>query len=258
MGGGGASNNAAQQANVGGIVGSSAGILSDCIHSGSVVGERGVGGVAGSFGGTALRCKSTGTVSGELFVGGFAGANGGKILASFSDCRVVGRKDVGGFLGFASGSDMRVENCYSNGMVNGHEWVGGFVGFCVAEGMINNCYSTCLIHPGSIGEGECTPGDIVRGRGSGEPGYLFSRGVIGGLVGNRPGDITVVSACFWDTDINGIVRSDGGTGLSTPEIQSLTTYLAAGWDFAGESDNGSEDLWVMAKDGFTYPRLAWE
>ncbi len=53
-------------------------------------------------------------------------------------------------------------------------------------------------------------------------------------------------------------KSAGGTGLTTAQMQDIATYLAAGWDFAGETANGVEDVWTMSDDGPGYPKLAWE
>jgi len=36
-----------------------------------------------------------------------------------------------------------------------------------------------------------------------------------------------------------------------------TTFLEAGWDFVGETDNGTEDIWWI-DEGKDYPRLWWE
>ena len=52
--------------------------------------------------------------------------------------------------------------------------------------------------------------------------------------------------------------SAGGTGKTTAAMQDLATYLAAGWDFVGETANGTEDLWKMSHEGPSYPKLAWE
>ena len=41
-------------------------------------------------------------------------------------------------------------------------------------------------------------------------------------------------------------------------MQTLTTFMDAGWDFVGEGDNDTEDTWRMCVDGVDYPRLAWE
>jgi len=53
------------------------------------------------------------------------------------------------------------------------------------------------------------------------------------------------------------ITSAGGTGLTTAEMQTATTFLEAGWDFVDETENGPNDVWKMW-DGYDYPRLAWE
>ncbi|MBN2132483.1 MAG: hypothetical protein JW741_23475 [Sedimentisphaerales bacterium] len=52
------------------------------------------------------------------------------------------------------------------------------------------------------------------------------------------------------------MQSAGGTGLTTAEMQIAATFLAAGWDFVGETENGPNDVWTMPEGD--YPRLAWE
>ena len=51
-----------------------------------------------------------------------------------------------------------------------------------------------------------------------------------------------------------MTQSDGGTGLTTIEMIDIATYLAAGWDFVDEADNGDEEIWWI-EDGVDYPRL---
>jgi len=40
-------------------------------------------------------------------------------------------------------------------------------------------------------------------------------------------------------------------------MQTAKTFLEAGWDFVGETANGTEDIWKIA-EGLDYPRLWWE
>jgi len=40
-------------------------------------------------------------------------------------------------------------------------------------------------------------------------------------------------------------------------MQTAKTFLDAGWDFVGETKNGTEDLWWIL-EGEDYPRLWWE
>lgn len=39
-------------------------------------------------------------------------------------------------------------------------------------------------------------------------------------------------------------------------MQTAGPFLEAGWDFVGETANGTEDLWWILEDD--YPRLWWE
>jgi hypothetical protein len=66
-----------------------------------------------------------------------------------------------------------------------------------------------------------------------------------------------VIQCFWDTQTSGADWSAGGTGKTTAEMQTAKTFLDAGWDFVGETANGTEDIWKIA-EGLDYPRLWWE
>jgi hypothetical protein len=50
----------------------------------------------------------------------------------------------------------------------------------------------------------------------------------------------------------------GSEGKTTAEMKTISTFTDAGWDFAGESENGDDDIWRMCIDGIDYPRLAWE
>ena len=66
-----------------------------------------------------------------------------------------------------------------------------------------------------------------------------------------------MTASFWDTQTSGKITSSGGTGLTTEEMQTASTFLDAGWDFMGETDNGTEDIRGIV-EGRDYLRLMWE
>ncbi|UCG56648.1 MAG: hypothetical protein JSU70_17510 [Phycisphaerales bacterium] len=87
----------------------------------------------------------------------------------------------------------------------------------------------------------------------------------GGLVGGNGGTIT---DCFWDswTSNKSYMCGEqkyGGTGCTadgrknTAEMQMASTFTSAGWDFVGESANGTEDTWCIC-DGEDYPKLTWQ
>lgn len=55
-----------------------------------------------------------------------------------------------------------------------------------------------------------------------------------------------VWACFWDIESTGQSESAGGEGKSTAEMQTLSTFTEAGWDFV--------EIWNIGQ-GQTYPFL---
>jgi len=56
---------------------------------------------------------------------------------------------------------------------------------------------------------------------------------------------------------SGQLASDGGIGKTTIEMQTESTFTNTGWDFVGETANGTEDIWWI-DEGQDYPRLWWE
>jgi hypothetical protein len=54
-----------------------------------------------------------------------------------------------------------------------------------------------------------------------------------------------------------IFEPAGGKGKTTAEMQTKSTFTDAGWEFVGETANGTEDIWWIL-EGQDYPRLWWE
>ncbi|UCD52023.1 MAG: discoidin domain-containing protein [Phycisphaerales bacterium] len=210
---------------VGGIIGSNdGGLVVRCCSSGEISGRSaGGGGLIGQNFGTVIRCRGMGAVGGSRWIGGLVGYNGGIIAASYSSVSVSGTDGTGGLVGCNEGG--HVEACYSRGDVGGARDVGGLVG--LNWGGVAHCYST---------------------------GAVTGTGRVGGLAG---GGLEDAIGCFWDLNTSGVATSAGGTGKSTTEMQDIDTYLAAGWDFIDETENGTDDIWWIA-EGVDYPRLAWE
>lgn len=177
---------------------------------------------------------STANVNGHNWVGGLVGDNidASTVSNSYSTGEVNGNAAVGGLVGYNEIS-ATVENSYSTGSVTGTlTYVGGLVGYN-DNSTIKNSYST---------------------------GSVSGSGNIGGLVGSNN---KTVENSFWNTVTSGQNNSDGGTGKTTSEMTNATTtnniYLDAGWDFKGESTNGSDDIWNIGNsrnDG--YPYLDWQ
>jgi hypothetical protein len=88
---------------VGGLAGGSAGAVSKCYSTGSVICESAVGGLVGWSSGTVSNSYSIGSVTSDR-VGGLVGWNyNGTVSNSYSAGSVTGEWDVGGLVGFNSG-----------------------------------------------------------------------------------------------------------------------------------------------------------
>ncbi|MFB0525601.1 MAG: hypothetical protein ACETVZ_08655 [Phycisphaerae bacterium] len=48
-----------------------------------------------------------------------------------------------------------------------------------------------------------------------------------------------------------------GIGLTPAKMQTASIFLDAGWDFVGETANGTEDIWWI-DEGRDYPKQQWE
>jgi hypothetical protein len=237
--------------NVGGLVGNHwNGSVSNCSFTGSVIGNyRSIGGLAGfSKEGNVSNCYSAGFVSGYEEVGGLIGR---REHGSVSNCSftgsISGEDNVGGLVGT---NWSNLSSCYSTGDVSGDYRVGGLSGSNI--GNVSNCYSTGDVNGVSV------VGGLVGQNGFGEwpeeyPGYIsnsYSTGSVqgvsnkGGLVGyNHLGNIL---RSFWDMQTSDLDHSDGGTGKTTDEMQTMSTFTDAGWDFI--------NVWNMGENQ-TYPYL---
>ena len=146
-----------------------------------------------------------------------------------------------------------VTSCFSTGKLTGTSYTGGLVGF--NGGTLANCYSTASVAGGSNAGGltaynngrlsKCYSAGLVTGTSS-----------VGGLVGYKTYSGTD-TGCFWDVVTSGRTSSSGGLGLSTAMLKRMQTYLLFGWDFIGETTNGTEDIWWI-DEGKDYPRLWWQ
>ena len=185
-----------------------------------------VGAVAGALRcGTILNCwTERGCVAGGWCTGGLVGQNqAGTISNCYAAGSVIGDERVGGLVG--SNYNGTISNSYSLSNVVANENAGGLVGY--NKKTIMNCYTAATVTGLSVG----------------------------GLVGL--GFDSIVLDSFWDQDLSGDISSWGGTGKTTTEMMTAGTYLEAGWDFVGETENGTEEIWWI-DEGTDYPRLWWE
>lgn len=242
---------------VGGLVGCNyTGNVSGCSASGAITGiSSTVGGLVGDNPlGSVLNSSASGAVEGTNMVGGLVGGNGGSVSNCFASGRVTGGK-AGGLVGY-NASNGSVLHCSADGTVTGTDYIGGLVGR--NSGHVSNCAAS----------GTVTGTDLVGGL-VGYNGYssasvsnCYASGAVkgtssvGGLVGyNSDG---MISSCFWDVETSDQLTSAGGTGKATTQMQMQSTFTDAGWDFVGETVNGTADTWTMRCEGMSYPKLAWQ
>ena len=126
-------------------------------------------------------------------------------------------------------------NCYAQGSVTGKNYVGGLAGY--ATGLLEDCYSS---------------------------GAVTGDSNVGGLAGSTDPNSLIASGLFWNVDTSGQTISAIGEGKTNSQMLTMNTFTDAGWDFAGELNNGPGDDWVMPPLGgpyLGYPvmwyQLAW-
>jgi hypothetical protein len=233
---------------VGGLVASNSDTVTGCNTNVKVTGKYHVGGLIGRNSGTVTACHATVTGTGANWVGGLAGSNAGALVQCFSLGRVSGGDHVGGLTGWNDGT---ITDCYTMAAASGSQWVGGLAGVNVQRSL----------HPGP---GAGSTGQVYHSYSAGPVSGDFQ---VGGLCGSNGGSII---NCFWDVETSGRTKMcghddgqedaghcDDSFGLPTTEIQTADTFLEAGWDFIGETANGTDDIWwiLECRD---YPRLWWE
>jgi len=203
---------------VGLLVGYNKGAISNCHTSGVVTGDDDAGGLMGfNLGGTISQCSAACSVTSTAgYAGGLAGNNFGSISETYTSGVVTANTTcVGGLLGFSM--NCTLSDCYSTCEVTAQDTIGGLVGYNSPSNTIIRCYATGLVN-----------------------GVTNT----GGLVGVNNGG--TVEDSFWDTETSGMTVSDGGTGLPTAQMQTLSTFTAVGWDF--------DTVWYMLAGG-SYPYL---
>jgi hypothetical protein len=218
---------------IGGLVGFNNGEISNCFATGSITCEYlppgtrlgSTGGLVGKNFNNITKCYADVEVqSAGFYVGGLAGStSGGSINTCYAIGSVIGDSYVGGLVGFGT----NVSNCYATGNINGELYVGGLVGF--AGGRITSSYSI---------------------------GHVSGGLHVGGLIGCRRSSDIIVITSFWDQQTSGTTYSDGGRPKITEEMQTLSTFTNAKWDFIYEIKNGTEDIWFL-REGLDYPQFCY-
>ncbi|MHC4676495.1 MAG: hypothetical protein ACYTBZ_28740, partial [Planctomycetota bacterium] len=171
--------------------------------------------------------NNVGALIGQLLSEGYV------LYCSVAGGSISGNNNVGGIMGYGN-QYARIYNSCSTAGVSGTDCVGGLMGKSTDRGRIYECYSA-----GSV-SGTTNTGGLLGL----EDGTVYSNG-------------TVLDS-FWDTEASDQETSaGGGTPKNTAEMQNVTTFLNAGWDFVGYTTNGVSDIWAEPAGG-GYPVFWWQ
>ena len=241
--------------------------IDNCYSNNSVTGITYVGGlVAENLGASISGSYSSGSINGSGYVGGICAYNDGLgdlagwIDCSFANCDIsveANNSIIGGLCGY-NAAGIVVCFAYNNINADGNNnTIGGLIG--------RNNYCIDSYSYGSIS----VTGDNNNVGGfagmSGFTGQSYERGTVS-VSGeyNTVGPFYAINnyfleACFWDIEAmgvtdpeNGSADTDGVIGVTTAEMMDINTFLTAGWDFAGETTNGTIDYWEMGLFPATY------
>jgi hypothetical protein len=184
----------------------------------TVIGHDHVGVLAG-LGYYIKNCSATGhATASHGYVGGLVGSLDGKYM-KFCSANVhvtntgPSGQYIGGLIGRGYNNMPLIKNCYAQGEVSGvGAKAGGLIGELISGCSVYNSYSTGAV-------------TLVGTE-------------VGGMIGNfndtgNGGTFPpIVSSCFWDMQTSGKSTSAGAeTGKTTAEMQTQTTFTAAGWNF---------------------------
>lgn len=213
----------------GGIVGSLGytGTITQCKVRGNIYGGNAVGGIIGGdeslYSGNydiITQCMFKGNITGTGMVGGILGDSkfynaNSKVYMCYSSGTIVATGTyVGGLIGY---SRTNPQNSYSNMSVQGDSYVAGLLGGHEFRAVLN-CYSCGAVSGNS---------------------YVY------GLVAKNSSGSN--SNSFWDTQTSGQSSSILGTGKTTAEMKTQSTYTS--WDF-------SIPIWVIdSYQNDSYPYL---
>ena len=262
----------------------------------NVTGTEAAGALAGENRGLLSGIQSSGQVSGELHVGGLIGLNRRLVFLSRSSAAVTGMRPpfppgvtiivtfgppaaTGGLVGYtrvSSSPAMRpgrsrrivqpaglvgwhefklISGSYATGPVNGYTAGGlvGTIGTPFEEATIRASYATGTVS-----------GTIVGGL----VGHVYDEGIItasyatgrvdgfneGGLVGYDEGG--TVTNSYWDTRTSGHGSGSPGSGKTTSQLQSPSSYsgIYGSWNVDIDEDNMNDSPWDFGTSS-QYPAL---
>lgn len=239
------------------------GLLGVCT-GGEVVGCHATGSVTGStFGssadigglvaciyfGTVQSCHSAVTVyapiaSGNGSIGSLVGYNWGTIRSCYATSPVTGHGTIGGLVGL-NDTGGTIIGCHASGLVTSDYDAGGLVG--QNKGMVADSYATGPVaskwHVGGF-VGWNNQGKVMQCYSIGKPTGSSNVGGFCGLI--NTGGHYADGRNFWDKETSQLTTSAMGTGKTTAEMKTKSTFAAAIWDFS--------ETWGI-NEGVGYPYL---
>ena len=212
---------------------------------------------------TITNCFATGNLT---YLGGNGGANLGGLIGysrnssvtnSYSMCNITGKDaTAGGLIG--RNYESTVENSFSISSVyvnSDHDNAGGFIGDNENNSSVSNCYSMGSVT--SSGDFVDIGGFIGRNNRSSVSNSYSISSVSAGEYSDKGGLIgsdyeSTITNSFWDIELSGLSASAGGTGKTSAELKTQSTYISAGWDFAAP-------VWAIeSSKNYGYPYLSWQ
>lgn len=241
-----------------GVIENASGILHDIYATGAVTGSAAVGGFAGIINGVQIQdAYATGTVNsvGDN-IGGFVGQSscGAIFTRTYATGNVTGGNNTGGFSGAdgCEGPGSTFIQSYASGNVTGNMSVGGFLGQTYAS-TVTNAYAS-----GNV-EGSMKAGGFAGEVFGGEYTNAYSRGHVqagtnfNAFIGETPYIewLSTITNSFYDNDTASAGSANGGTGKTTAEMKTQSTFTDASWDF--------DDIWgINETDNNGYPFFRYQ
>lgn len=166
------------------------------------------------------------------------------------NCSVIGKDNVGAIASATFGTT-QINNCFATGTISGTNYIGGLTGLNQGTSLNNDYFIGSVSATGTIAGG-------LVGWNKAAINYSYASATItgttsGALVGNEQGTSTNL---FYDSDV---ATGGSGTGKTTAEMKTQTTFTDSGWDFIGESTNGTNEIWALSSDvNSGYPCFSWQ
>lgn len=214
-----------------------------------------VGGVIGTIYLLSIKvenCSVTIDIDAVSNVGGILGyAQQRSVTDTFSICsyqgNITGVNNVGGIIGgLYHYSNCSMEYCFTTGSITSTgSYIGGLIGYNFMCN-INNSFSQMDVST----SGSHIGGAIGRSRYDVAYVNCYSKGSVtgnsaGGFQGSIEADSPTATSCYWDTQTSGQSTSALGTGKTTTEMKTQSTFTD--WDF--------ETIWNIGTHFDGYPFL---